>query len=30
MYNKNEEGYVMIEVRPEGCIYGLCFGYNTK
>lgn len=21
---KNEEGYVMNEIRPEGCIWGLC------
>ena len=24
MQKKNEEGYVMNEVRPEGCIDGLC------
>ena len=24
MQEKNEERYAMIEVRPEGCAYGLC------
>ena len=24
MQEMNEGGYMMIEVRPEGCVYGLC------